>query len=200
MPAPLLRATPASNQRERKGKKDDTVREIEERWRGIQQHTALSDENQWGNELKSIQRFNYGASENARHAHISSGIPSLSTYWARRRTCCFSWSIICLYVNTESWFFFFFHVYVGGGHVAQQLAYIFLPGWTDKLNSFLGMLMLTIQSVVCACNVRLCTCSACLSTKQGAMGWIKIQQKYSIISFSPLYLFVSFMSSTICSI
>lgn len=96
--------------------------------------------------------------------------------------------------------FFFFSCVCRGGHVAQQLAYIFLPGWTDKLNSFLGMLMLTIQSVVCACNVRLCTCSACLSTKQGAMGWIKIQQKYSIISFSPLYLFVSFMSSTICSI
>ncbi len=57
------------------------------------------------------------------------------------QTCTFqSVNHLSFYEYTELIFFF--------PYVALQLAYIFLPGWTDKLHSFLGMLMLMIQSTV----------------------------------------------------
>lgn len=103
-------------------------------WNGEEDHGVFS-----GKLIRKLSSWRIYQAEKTTIHKFTVWFPSFCGYWARKQTC-FSWTIISLSTNTLSWFF---------PHVALQLAYIFLPGWTDKLHSFLGMLMSMIQSNVC---------------------------------------------------
>lgn len=108
--------------------------------------------NRKGNVLKMDWTLNYLSSKNAQHVlflwcgYLGEEANMLVQLVNRFAFCKYAEQI------------FFFNC------VAPQLAYIFLHGWTDKLHSFLGMLMLMIQSTVFDVRLRICRAVvACLS-------------------------------------